>query len=69
MKPSNNDFCLDQQYADDISWGSTEEKNLQRIEKVVPEVLKERNLLVNESKQRNTKYPGIQNRTGRNVNW
>ena len=48
--PLNDDFCLDQQYADDISWGSTEEKDLQLIEKVVPEVLKERNLLVNESK-------------------
>ena len=48
--PSNDDFCLDQQYADDISWGSTKEKDLQSIEKVVPEVLKERNLLVNESK-------------------
>ena len=48
--PSTDNFCLDQQYADDISWGSTEEKDLQLIEKVVPEVLKERNLLVNESK-------------------
>ena len=48
--PSNDDFLLDQQYADDISWGSTEEKDLQLIEKVVPELLKKRNLLVNESK-------------------
>jgi hypothetical protein len=43
-------FTLDQQYADDISWASTSKTVLENIETIIPEVLKERNLFVNESK-------------------
>ena len=40
-------FTLDQQYADDISWASTSNTVLEKIETIIPEVLKERNLFVN----------------------
>ena len=40
----------DQQYADDINWASTNKTVLEKIETIIPEVLKERNLFVNESK-------------------
>ena len=43
-------FTLDQQYADDISWASTNKTVFEKIETIIPEVLKERNLFVNESK-------------------
>ena len=43
-------FTLGQQYADDISWASTSKTVLEKIETIIPEVLKERNLFVNESK-------------------
>ena len=42
--------------ADDISWGSTEEQDLQHSEKIVPEVLKEKKT----SRQR-VKHREIQN--------
>ena len=45
---------LDQQYADDISWASTSKTVLEKIEINILEVLKGRNLFVNESK--NEKY-------------
>ena len=38
------------EYADDISWASTSKTVLEKIETVIPDVLKERNLFVNESK-------------------
>jgi hypothetical protein len=43
-------FTVDQQYADDISWASTQKSILNTIEKVVPEELSKRNLFVNDSK-------------------
>ena len=49
---TNRKSCiqLDQQYADDISWASTNKIVLEKIETIIPEVLKERNLFVNKSK-------------------
>ena len=49
-KSDNLLFLLDQQYADDISWASTDTSALENIEKVVPKILKSRNLHVNSSK-------------------
>ena len=50
-EPTENiGFTLDQQYADDISWAPTSTTVLEKIETIIPEVLKERNLFVNESK-------------------
>lgn len=43
-------FSLDQQYADDISYASTNSEILNNIERTVPKVLESRNLFVNESK-------------------
>ena len=43
-------FLLDQQYADDISWASTDTSVLKNIEEIVPRILESRNLHVNTSK-------------------
>ena len=48
--PEKDDFLLDQQYADDISWAATEISELENIEKTIPGTLSTRNLLVNETK-------------------
>ena len=43
-------ITIDQQYADDIGWASTDISEIETVEKTVPPVLKDRNLFVNESK-------------------
>ena len=43
-------IIIDQQYADDIGWASTNNEKIEEIENTVPQILKNRNLLVNESK-------------------
>ena len=43
-------FCIAQQYADDISWATTEEHIKNNIKNVVPGELRKKNLLVNEDK-------------------
>ena len=43
-------FTVDQQYADDIGWASTAEHIIENIEITTTEKLKERNLLINQSK-------------------
>ena len=48
-------FTIDQQYADDIGWASTAEHIIENIEKKnTTEKLKERNLLLNQSKPKST---------------
>ena len=49
-KSVNDHITIDQQYADDIGWASTDISEIENIEKTVPPVFKERNLFVNESK-------------------
>ncbi len=48
--PANNTFTIDQQYADDIGWASTGSHIIDNIEREIPPILAERNLLVNETK-------------------
>ena len=43
-------FTVDQQYADDIGWASTAEHIIENIEITTTEKLKDRNLLINQSK-------------------
>ena len=43
-------FTLDQQYADDVSWISTEDKTIKMIKDTVPNKLKEHNLNTNPTK-------------------
>ena len=47
---SNQHFTLDQQYADDIGWASTQSSIIDHIEKEVPILLDNRNLKINASK-------------------
>ena len=42
-------IIIDQQYADDIGWANTNTEEIEEIENVVPQIPKNRNLLVNES--------------------
>ena len=48
--PVDKHFMIDQQYADDIGWASTDSNEIDEIIKNVPPVLKQRNLFVNEAK-------------------
>jgi hypothetical protein len=43
-------FMIDQQYADDVSWVANNKHKIEHIKKIIPNKLKERNLIVNESK-------------------
>ena len=43
-------FCVDQQYADDISWVANNKCKIDTIKDKIPQKLKERNLKVNQSK-------------------
>ena len=61
-------FKLDQQYADDISWASTSKTVLEKIETIIPEVLKDRNLFVKESKPKNTLSLETQQMNGKTAN-
>ena len=44
------EFTINQQYADDISWASTNINTINNIKDTAPTILKERNLQVNEDK-------------------
>ena len=43
-------FSIDQQYADDISWATTNKSVKDSIKKETPKVLKKKNLIANEEK-------------------
>ena len=45
-----NTLCIDQQYADDIGWATTEKGKCREIKRTIPTRLKERNLFVNNEK-------------------
>ena len=46
----NQQFTLDQQYADDIGWASTQSSIIRHIETEIPSLLNDRNLNINASK-------------------
>ena len=46
----NQQFTLDQQYADDIGWASTQSSTINHIENEIPTLLTDRNLNINASK-------------------
>jgi len=48
--PTNDYFTIDQQYADDIGWISTGPHILDQIENTIPDLLKQRNLHINDTK-------------------
>ena len=43
-------FCIEQQYADDTSWITTSEETKEKIKEVAPEILINKNLIVNADK-------------------
>ena len=43
-------FIIDQQYADDTSWATTNKDTIEEIKSNVPKILTEKNLIVNEDK-------------------
>ena len=47
---TNQQFTLDQQYADDIGWASTQDTIINDVEEQIPPILNDRNLQINESK-------------------
>ena len=60
-------FTIDQQYADDIGWASTAEHIIENIKKHRKN-LKERNLLINQSKTEITTSKKMAMIAGKNVN-
>ena len=56
---------INQQYADDISWATNAEHKIEKIKKTIPSQLKNYNLHLNESKQKNTKSEEMDQKTGR----
>ena len=61
-------IIIDQQYADDIGWASTNNEKIEEIENTVPQILKNRNLLVNESKLKNILSKEMDQISGKHVN-
>ena len=51
-KSIDDHITIDQQYADniDIGWATTEDNQIEKIQKDIPPILKDRNLFVNEDK-------------------
>ena len=49
-KKIDNHINIDQQYADDIGWISTDQTVIEHVERTVPPLLKDINIHVNESK-------------------
>ena len=49
-KSIDDHITIDQQYADDIGWATTEDEEIENIQKDIPPILKDRNLFVNEDK-------------------
>lgn len=47
---TNQQFTLDQQYADDIGWASTQDTIINHVEQKIPPILNDRNLQINASK-------------------
>ena len=47
---TNQQFTLDQQYADDIGWASTQNSIIDHIEQEIPTILEDRNLQINATK-------------------
>ena len=45
-----NPLLIDQQYADDIGYGTNAKEMAVKIKKEIPPILKEKNLLINDSK-------------------
>ena len=62
-------FTVDQQYADNIGWASTADHIIENIEITTTEKLKERNLLINQSKTKkyNIKKDGDDSRKNANT--
>ena len=47
---SKKELIIDQQYADDISWATTDAKLKEKIKQEVPQILRDQNLIVNDDK-------------------
>ena len=61
-------LTVDQQCADDIGWTSTAEHIIENIEKNTTEKLKERNLLINQSKTEKYNIKKLAMIAGKNTN-